>query len=689
MAGLNIPGVTDQYNTNETVQKLMEIEKIPLTREQKQLDSYKLQQNAWREINSQLTSLRESTKTLYSYENPFNNKITTSTDENAITAEANRGADFQSFKIDVIQPATADRFLSAELESDYQIPAGMYTYKVGEKSVNINWKGGSVKSFSDAINKRSNGVVKSMVIGSSQGKKTFLIESLITGKENHLIFEGDSKTLSEKIGMISPVKSETITFGTNLNDLSQAKVQDSENSRMPRLSVTSVTTDGSKITIPPRGAFQANLPKNVESLAKENPNLHLAFTIKYTETEDITKAINEAPAGPDIPAAGIAEYEDIIIKNNMSETTLPAQNEKPEPVNPVSTNRVLFAVMNDGSEKEIEIPFPANDFENKIDIVLSDYENLRGIALKNTNTGRIYEISGIEAYDPSQDKGYTPNHAITQAGDAIIKYEGITITRPTNEIDDVIPEITLNLHEKTEKTATITVKPDSEASKNALIDFVGKYNQAVAKINILSQNKSELIDELDYLTDDEKSKAREELGIFNTEFSLTSIKSNMANIISQGYSFEDDATITMLSQIGISTNASGPSGTYSQSRLRGYLEIDEKKLDSSLENHLEEIKNIFGYDTDGDLIIDSGIAYQLDKQIGAYTQTGGILAMKTSSLDSKIKTSESTISKLQASLDDKEAELKSKYSTMTGSLNSLESQQNTISNFTKQNQNGN
>ena len=40
---------------------------------------------------------------LYSFENPFNNKISSSTEENAITAEATRSAELQSFKIDVIQ----------------------------------------------------------------------------------------------------------------------------------------------------------------------------------------------------------------------------------------------------------------------------------------------------------------------------------------------------------------------------------------------------------------------------------------------------------------------------------------------------------------------------------------------------------------------------------------------------------
>ena len=112
MAGLNIPGVTDKYNTSATVEKLMQIERIPLTREQNQLDEYKAQKDAWREINTSLTSLRDTTKSLYSFENPFNNKLTTSTDANAITAEATGSASLQSFKVDVIQPASSDRFLT-------------------------------------------------------------------------------------------------------------------------------------------------------------------------------------------------------------------------------------------------------------------------------------------------------------------------------------------------------------------------------------------------------------------------------------------------------------------------------------------------------------------------------------------------------------------------------------------------
>ena len=72
-----------------------------------------------------------------------------------------------------------------------------------------------------------------------------------------------------------------------------------------------------------------------------------------------------------------------------------------------------------------------------------------------------------------------------------------------------------------------------------------------------------------------------------------------------------------------------------------------------------------------------------------WVQSGGIIANKTSSLDRSIKSSNDKISKLETQLDQKEAELKQKYSSMEGTLNSLNSQSTTISNFSKQNSGNN
>lgn len=677
MAGINIPGVTNQYNTNETVEKLMQIERIPLTREQKTLDSYKAQQDAWRSVNRKMTELRDSVKTLYSFDNPFNNKITSSTEEYAITADATRKATYESFKVDVIQPATADRFLTSELDSDTKVPAGTYTYKINDKSITMRWKGGSLQDFSNALNRRGGELLKTRVIGASKGKKTLSIESQKTGSENRLTFEDDAKTFAESSGMIIRVKPKTIEFGTNRNDYRNIQPETPEQERLPQISAANLKISGENVVVPPRGGYALSIPETVLG----TPGTHIQFAIKKQDATDITVALNKQESRPVFPDSGTATFKDVTIRNAPIDASLPPEPEKKiKPLDPISTSDVLFVKMKDGSEKHISTPGLLSGEETKIDISLDDYKNIDSLVIKNRNTGISLSVTSVSALNPSENRGFVPQHAISSADDAIIKYEGITIRRPTNTIDDVVPEVTLNVFDKTEKTATIAVKPDVESAKEALITFVGKYNQSLAEINILSQNKPEIVEELDYLSSDEKKEKQEKLGMFSTDSSLTSLKSAMQTAASANYKFDEDAKITMLSQIGIATNATNYSG-YTPSKLRGYLEIDEKKLDSELEKHLDDVRNMFGYDSDGDLIIDSGIGYKLDKQLTAYVQSGGVFAMKTSSLDARIKSSEQKIARLETQMDDKEAELRTKYGQMEGALNSLESQQNTIKNF--------
>lgn len=677
MAGINIPGVTNQYNTNETVEKLMQIERIPLTREQKTLDSYKAQQDAWRSVNRKMTELRDSVKTLYSFDNPFNNKITSSTEEYAITADATRKATYESFKVDVIQPATADRFLTSELDSDTKVPAGTYTYKINDKSITMRWKGGSLQDFSNALNRRGGELLKTRVIGASKGKKTLSIESQKTGSENRLTFEDDAKTFAESSGMIIRVKPKTIEFGTNRNDYRNIQPETPEQERLPQISAANLKISGENVVVPPRGGYALSIPETVLG----TPGTHIQFAIKKQDATDITVALNKQESRPVFPDSGTATFKDVTIRNAPIDASLPPEPEKKiKPLDPISTSDVLFVKMKDGSEKHISTPGLLSGEETKIDISLDDYKNIDSLVIKNRNTGISLSVTSVSALNPSENRGFVPQHAISSADDAIIKYEGITIRRPTNTIDDVVPEVTLNVFDKTEKTATIAVKPDVESAKEALITFVGKYNQSLAEINILSQNKPEIIEELDYLSSDEKKEKQEKLGMFSTDSSLTSLKSALQTAASANYKFDEDAKITMLSQIGIATNATNYSG-YTPSKLRGYLEIDEKKLDSELEKHLDDVRNMFGYDSDGDLIIDSGIGYKLDKQLTAYVQSGGVFAMKTSSLDARIKSSEQKIARLETQMDDKEAELRTKYGQMEGALNSLESQQNTIKNF--------
>lgn len=680
MAGLSIPGVNDKYKSNEIVEGLMKVERIPLTREQNHLESIKKEQDAWRTVNQKMSQLRDSVKSLYSFDNPFNNKIASSTEEYAITATAGREAAYESFQVEVISPATADRFLSGEIEKNQKIPAGTYTFKTGDKTISMNWKGGKIEDFVTSLNKRGKDVIKASLIGVNRGNKALLIESLKTGSESHLEFKDAALALAIDTKMIQKVEGEKDVFGSTLSEIKTPEnVGTIEQEGMPFItsSFVKITEDG--ISIPPRGGFTINVPDNI---AKDTTKT-LIFTVKAKEITDITDAANSKPTEPDLPNPGNVTFQNITIDNNQSSLELPESNAPKIPLESIKTDSVLFVRFADGTERELKIADAFSENGSTVKVNLSEYPGIKSIVMRNANTGVQYSVSKIESVDEKASLGYAPLNAVSVAGDAVIKYEGITITRPTNKIDDVIPHITLNVEQKTEKPATIKIEPDTEAAKDALINFVGRYNQIIAEINILSQNKPELISELDYLSKDEQDAYKEKLGLFSGDFSLTNAKAAMQEIIGAVYQESEYAEITMLNQIGISTNATNYSG-YNPTKMRGYLEINEKVLDENLKNNLDSIKTLFGYDSDGDLIIDSGIGVRLDKHLTAYVQSGGILANKNSTLDRQVKASEQKIAKLETQLDQKEAELKAKYGQMESTLNSLEGQSNSINNFTQQ-----
>ena len=262
------------------------------------------------------------------------------------------------------------------------------------------------------------------------------------------------------------------------------------------------------------------------------------------------------------------------------------------------------------------------------------------------------------------------------------------MTRSENTIDDIIPNVTLNLHRSSSKQVELTVDNNTEDAKSAIIEFVGNYNRLMAELNILTQTKEEIVNELEYLTDDERKEALKRLGLFQADFTLTSNKQALQRAVVAPYAIEDNQKIKMLSQIGISSKVTA-GGSATASQMRGYLEIDEKVLDNALKNNMAEIKNLFGYDADNDMIADMGVGFAVERNLNSYTQVGGIIATKTTTVDSRIKSSETQIKKLEDQLADKESELKTKYTKMESTLNSLESQSTKISNFSKQNSGNN
>ena len=668
MADITIPGVSDTYKTNELIKALVEEAKIPLNREKENLETYQSQEDCWRTINTNMAKVEESAKTLYSFDNPFNSRKTTSSNENAITVESERNADIGTYKIDVKNVATADRFLSREIDDDTEVPKGKYTFSVNDKKVSFDWKGGKIESFVTALNRRSSDIIKARLIGVTKDSKSLLIESLVSGAQNHLAFEDDALQFALDNDIIKPAKNEENTFFIQKNEL-----QNTGN-----LIANSVNVSTESIVLPPQSGFEVKIPTAVKN---NNTNkIEISLTLDSISEKDM---LDQEPV---LPSAGNITFKDISINQEDIETGLTDEKTN-KPMPKIEDYSTIFIKTAEGTEVPLK-KMPINGEKTTYTISLSDYTSpLDSIIIKNNNTAKKLTVSQPSVYNNNASNGFEPVNPVSTASDAKIVYEGITMTRSQNDIDDIIPNVTLHIAEPTEHPATIEIKPDTETIKNSLIEFVGNYNKLIAQINIVTQNKEELISELDYLSDDEKKTATDQLGMFQSDIALTSSKQTLQNIVSNYYRTTEDSKVNLLSDIGISTNASSGYNGYSASKLRGYLEINEDTLDNALSNNLSDIKNIFGYDTDNDKLIDTGVGYLIYQNLHSYTMTAGIISMKTSALDSKISSSKTKITNLQASVDDKEQALKEKYGTMESTLNSLNSQSTTIENFTNQNSN--
>ncbi|MDR3284316.1 MAG: flagellar hook protein, partial [Treponema sp.] len=440
MAGISIPGVSDKYKTNDLIASLIEVERLPLKREQEAVETYKTQQEAWRGLNQRFNTLRESARFLFSFENPFNTRTASSSNEGAVSAATSRNADLQSFKIDVVSIAKADRFLSAALEKNAEAPRGIYTYSVADKSVTLDWKGGKVTDFVAALNKRGNGLVKASLIGVTKDKQSVLIESFKTGAENRLNFAGDARDFAVNTGMIAP-----------------GEVQGPQ-------------AFGKDQTAQPQSDFSVDIPVSESGI----PRI-LEFTLQEREVEDVTIALNEKATAeaqkiqdaaiaarnaalaardeavrkqgeaqeraeePQIVLGQPAETEPLIDPDSIVIPEVPELDVKL--LEPALSEQFVWVRDSAGNETPVDTAALTADAGGKKTVTLNpeQYPDVAAIIVRNGNTGKEAELSAITVRPALTPPDFTPLHPVEIASDAALKYEGVAIERPSNSIDDIVP----------------------------------------------------------------------------------------------------------------------------------------------------------------------------------------------------------------------------------------------------------
>ncbi len=671
MSDLSIPGVTDKYNTQKIIDALMTAKKEPLTRVQKDLDTQQQEKTAWQDVTRQLSGLRDMARTLFGFQNPFNDRVASSASESTLTATATRQAVEETKSILVKQVATADRFLSASLPRDFTVDPGQYTFHVGDKEVSLAWKGGSLKAFADALTVRGAGVLAASVVNDTTSTQVLLVEGKLTGGTNRLTFLDKSVDLAVKAGMLQ--RSATAARSLTLNPSAVAawttplaangfQVQNG----------TLVVNPGQELKIPLNPAMSLN------------PNMVLELSVKVEKLPETPVEVPTPPPGPTVPGTGGIDFQGIHIESGTSRAPLPEWN-PPKPPEVVNDLKALFM---EADGKVVPLPdVPDNTDFQKIQVPVGTLAaTLSSIDVRNRNTYRAIDIKDISVFDKTQRGDYVPAKPLSQSGDAVISMDGVDVTRGTNAIDDLIPGVTLNLKAPSDSPVQLSIKHDTEGIKKQILNLVGSYDGIVTDIDVLTRKDDTIISDATWMSDDEKKKATANLGLFMGDLSLQQLKSSMQQVMMNPYPTSLGNQLSLLAQIGISTDTRAPgSAGIDKTRLRGYLDVDEPKLTDAIDQHAEAIKQLFGNDTTGDLVVDSGVAFRLDALLRPYVETGGILPQRATTLDEQIADSKKQITSLQAKLDSDLADLKKKYAQMGSALDSLQQNSNSIQNFNKQN----
>ena len=270
--------------------------------------------------------------------------------------------------------------------------------------------------------------------------------------------------------------------------------------------------------------------------------------------------------------------------------------------------------------------------------------------------------------------------------------------RPSNTISDIIPGVTITARGVSERPVRLRVETDREGIKTAIMSLVGNYNLLMVELNVLTARRlpsgmstsvdDSIINELTYLTAEEVTEMRAKLGGFSGDSTITQLKNSLQRAVTSPYPTEMERELALLTQLGISTNAEGSGAAgYSQSRLRGYLQIDDKKLDAALDRNLQAVKQLFGSDTSGDMLVDTGVAFNLDSISRPFHETGGIITLKTNTIDSRLSQDRRRIESMDRQLAAKEAELKVQYARMESAYARMQQMTSSLENFSRQNSN--
>lgn len=278
---------------------------------------------------------------------------------------------------------------------------------------------------------------------------------------------------------------------------------------------------------------------------------------------------------------------------------------------------VTAAIINDGSTNRLILTSNTSGSVGAINVTVSD-----------DGSGGSHALSGLD----------TANLVDVQTADnAAFTINGLSVTRSSNTVTDVIDGLTLSLTKGTLATpgeATITVARNTTAVTSAVESFVKAYNTVVDHLRSSSAYNS----------------TTKTGGALNAESTARSIRSDLGSLVFASVS-------------GIAGGVDGLSSIGVSMQVNGSLAIDSAKLKAAVEDSTKDLQSLFGQTTVGN----EGIAVRFGSALSLILAGDGLIAGRTDGLNSSI----SYIDQQRIDLNSRLSKIETRYRQKFAALDAL------------------
>ncbi len=256
------------------------------------------------------------------------------------------------------------------------------------------------------------------------------------------------------------------------------------------------------------------------------------------------------------------------------------------------------------------------------------------LLLNGQRTGADQRISLEAAGDLDPRLGNAAMTETVAPDDAEVVINGLTVTSASNQLDNVLPGLTLDLRNTTPpgEATTVEVGLDRDAIADGVESFVERYNAVITSINELTRFDAE----------------RQEAGPMMGDAVLRGIASSLSGVL--GSSAMAEGTTRFMVNLGVRTTADGT------------LSFDRGALEERIDADLEGVMGVL-----------NGFGTSMTERVRGFAESGGLLASRSDSIRNQLRAIERQQEQLDARMERFEDRTRRQFSAMDAIVAELRS----------------